>query len=77
MDQVEGFQGILDKVKEQPEFLKELISSQSPETLPMPIENLTEFQKLVVLRCFRLDKMIPAVMLFVEKSMGTRFTDPP
>lgn len=31
----------------------------------------------MILRCFRLDKMVPAVMSFVESSMGAKFIDPP
>jgi dynein heavy chain len=31
----------------------------------------------MLLRCFRLDKMIPAVMIFVDHLLGKDFTDPP
>jgi dynein heavy chain, axonemal len=45
--------------------------------MAIPIPDLNHFQQLALLRCFRLDKMIPSVMLFVEKNLGQRFTDPP
>jgi dynein heavy chain, axonemal len=31
----------------------------------------------MVLRTIRLDKMVPAVMEFVKKEMGSEFIDPP
>jgi len=31
----------------------------------------------MMLRCLRLDKMVPAVMNFVENNMGAKFIDPP
>lgn len=45
--------------------------------MDIPIEGLNDYQKLVLLRVFRLDKMIPGVMIFVEKQLGQKFTDPP
>ena len=77
MNEVEGFQGLLEKVEQTANFWKEVISSQEPENLEIPIEGLDELQKLALLRCFRLDKIIPAVMIFVEKNLGHKFIEPP
>ncbi|XP_018409373.1 PREDICTED: dynein heavy chain 3, axonemal-like [Nanorana parkeri] len=54
-------------------------SSQPNEMeLPNPWEDLlTDFQKLLVLRCVRPDKIISAVQQFVTNKMGPAFIDPP
>lgn len=31
----------------------------------------------MILRCLRIDKMVPAVMIFVENQLGKKFIDPP
>ncbi|KAM9311612.1 dynein axonemal heavy chain 3-like [Gastrophryne carolinensis] len=46
--------------------------------LPDPWEDvLTAFQKLLVLRCIRPDKIIPAIQQFVTEKMGPAYIDPP
>ncbi|KAK2581073.1 hypothetical protein KPH14_006115 [Odynerus spinipes] len=52
----------------------------NPETasIPEPWEsNLTAFQKLIVIRMIRPDKIIIAIMQFVEDGMGSKFVTPP
>lgn len=45
--------------------------------LPPPWQKLTPFQKLIVLRCIRPDKVIPAVANFVKEKLGHKFIEPP
>ncbi|XP_053321162.1 dynein axonemal heavy chain 3-like [Spea bombifrons] len=46
--------------------------------LPDPWEDiLTSFQKLLVIRCIRPDKVIPAVQQYVTDKMGPAYIDPP
>lgn len=48
---------------------KEYYDSSTPETseLPEPWNtNLSQFQKIVILRCFRSDKLIPAIQQYVS-----------
>ena len=46
--------------------------------LPSPWnEKLTDFQKMIVLRCLRLDKVIPLVTDFVKDKLGEKFVQPP
>lgn len=45
--------------------------------LPKPWNGLTQFRKLLILRCFRPDKLVPAIHDFVAENMGLKFTEPP
>ncbi|KAJ1339782.1 hypothetical protein BSLG_005601 [Batrachochytrium salamandrivorans] len=39
--------------------------------------SLGAFQKLIVMRIIRPDKLVPAVMDFVHSTMGKKFVEPP
>ena len=46
--------------------------------LPQPwADRLTSFQKLLVLRVLRPDKMVVALRHFVRSEMGTQYVEPP
>ncbi|KAM9822155.1 dynein axonemal heavy chain 10-like isoform 2-T2 [Syngnathus typhle] len=52
----------------------------APEQAPMPMkygERLTDFQKLLLLRCFRVDRVYRAITDYVTVSMGERYVQPP
>ncbi|KAM9822995.1 dynein axonemal heavy chain 10-like [Syngnathus typhle] len=52
----------------------------APEQAPMPMkysERLTDFQKLLLLRCFRVDRVYRAITDYVTISMGERYVQPP
>ena len=40
-------------------------------------QKLTLFQKLLVLRTFRPDKMVPAIQDFITEALGKKFIEPP
>lgn len=47
----------------------------TPEQAPIPMkyqESLTAFQKLLLLRCFRVDRVYRAVSDYVSLTMGER-----
>lgn len=47
-------------------------------TLPAPWDQkLSDFQKMIVLRCLRPDKVIPLVIEFVKLKLGEKFVEPP
>ncbi|XP_011505655.1 PREDICTED: dynein heavy chain 12, axonemal-like [Ceratosolen solmsi marchali] len=59
---------------------KSFYDSINPEEtkLPKPWEqHLSNFQHLIIMRMIRPDKVIPKVMIFVQKSMDSRFVTPP
>ena len=46
--------------------------------LPAPWhDNLSDFQRMMVVRCLRPDKVVPMVTTFVEEKLGKRFVEPP
>ncbi|GAB1598116.1 dynein heavy chain 3, axonemal-like [Argonauta hians] len=58
---------------------KALYDSPHPHKMkyPEPFEDqLTQLQRLLVLRCLRLDKMIPAIQDFIQERMGQSYIEP-
>ncbi|XP_061673976.1 dynein axonemal heavy chain 10-like [Syngnathoides biaculeatus] len=52
----------------------------APEQSPLPMrydEKLTDFQKLLLLRCFRVDRVYRAITDYVTITMGERYVQPP
>ncbi|KAJ1478477.1 dynein heavy chain and region D6 of dynein motor-domain-containing protein [Baffinella frigidus] len=47
------------------------------ETFPGKWAECTPFVRLLIMRCIRPDKIVPAVMMFVSGEMGQRFVEPP
>ncbi|XP_059164025.1 dynein axonemal heavy chain 7-like isoform X1 [Physella acuta] len=80
LDDMENFKDIRKKLMTQKEQWKVLYDSLEPhhETLPGDWnQKLGSFQRLLVLRCFRPDKVIPAVQEFVTEKIGKHFIEPP
>ncbi|CAG9128697.1 unnamed protein product [Plutella xylostella] len=60
-------------------FFKTYYDSWVPQRLPFPkaIESrLDAFQKLIILKCLRADKVIPAMQDYVVQQLGARFVEP-
>ncbi|XP_025160705.1 dynein beta chain, ciliary-like [Harpegnathos saltator] len=54
---------------------KKFVESETPEREKFPQEwkNKTAFQRLCIMRCVRLDRMVYAVRCFVEEKLGEKF----
>lgn len=61
-------------------FLFQWYDHDTPESQPFPMkyeENLVGFQRLVLLRCFRVDRIYRAITEYVTKCMGEKYVTPP
>jgi len=58
---------------------RKLYDSPTPENVryPSPFDVLQGMDKMVVLRCFRPDKMVPAVQDFIVNNLGQSYIEPP
>lgn len=59
---------------------KEWYDFDDCENRPLPLgyeEKLTTFQKICLLKCFRVDRIMRAVTKFITKTLGERFVKPP
>ena len=58
---------------------KKLYDSQMPHEhqYPEPWTKITGLDKLVILRCFRPDKMVPAVQEYIIQNLGQTYVEPP
>ena len=57
-----------------------LCASESPDSVQFPLEwreRLTQFQKLLVFRCLRPDKLLSATKTFISTEMGSKYVHPP
>lgn len=75
-----AFKGFSKHVRDNIKEWKEYYDTTYPHMAPIPQpyqKKLTLFQTLIVLRCFRPDKLVPAVQNFVMESLGKEFVEPP
>ncbi|VDO05387.1 unnamed protein product [Rodentolepis nana] len=74
-----GLNGFMQSIRKDPKKWKAVYESQNPHTeiLPNPFENTTDMIRLVIVRCLRLDRVIPAVQNFIVSHIGRQFLEPP
>ncbi|XP_018345947.1 PREDICTED: dynein heavy chain 7, axonemal-like [Trachymyrmex septentrionalis] len=79
LDTIKGFEGIKDAFSNAVDNWKKVFDSKEPqkETFPAPYDKLNLFERLLILRCIRPDKIIPAVQLLVEEQMGPQYVEAP
>lgn len=59
---------------------KSYYDSPSPEKEPLAgkwNDNLKSFRKMMILRCLRPDKLVPAISNYITEEFGEKFTQPP
>jgi dynein heavy chain, axonemal len=76
LDQAHGFKKDFETYKDQ---WQEVFQSSEPFNMLFPGKwnDCASFTRLMIMRCIRPDKLVPAIMLFVAKEMGQKFIEPP
>ncbi|XP_072367150.1 dynein axonemal heavy chain 10 isoform X2 [Scyliorhinus torazame] len=76
----ERFGTLPDDLQMHPAEWQEWYDLDAPEQIGFPLQyktSLDNFQKLLLLRCFRVDRVYRAVMDFITVTMGEKFVQPP
>eukprot|EP00117_Sycon_ciliatum_P025270 scpid3533/ scgid21010/ Dynein heavy chain 7, axonemal; Axonemal beta dynein heavy chain 7; Ciliary dynein heavy chain 7; Dynein heavy chain-like protein 2; hDHC2 len=79
LNDISGYDGLRDSMGKQNAQWKAVYDSSEPHscTLPKPWCDLTTFQKLLILRALRPDKVVPGIQDFVTEKFGKKFIEPP
>ncbi|CEM36965.1 unnamed protein product, partial [Vitrella brassicaformis CCMP3155] len=79
LEAMSGFSGVASNFSLEEGNWRRLYDSHAPygEAFPDSCALLDGFQKLLVVRCIRPDKLIPAIMEFVGDNMSEEFVTPP
>ncbi|XP_072525468.1 dynein axonemal heavy chain 12 isoform X2 [Salminus brasiliensis] len=75
-----GLQGLRQSFTKTPESFLPIYDSQEPYNTPLPkpwCEKLSDFQKMIIYRCLRPDKIEPAITNYVADKLGKKFVEPP
>uniref|UniRef100_A0A287AF97 Dynein axonemal heavy chain 10 n=1 Tax=Sus scrofa TaxID=9823 RepID=A0A287AF97_PIG len=76
----DSFGSLPDDVEKHVTVWQEWYDLDSLEQFPFPLgydDNITPFQKLLILRCFRVDRVYRAVTDYVTVTMGEKYVQPP
>lgn len=70
---------LVESVEQHGTAWQEYYDSEAPEELPVPFfqGKINSFEKLLVLRCLRMDRVTLAVQRFVSDYMGDKYITPP
>ncbi|XP_053509735.1 dynein axonemal heavy chain 10 isoform X2 [Ictalurus furcatus] len=74
------FGSLIGDMEKIPTEWKDWYDLDAPEQAPFPMkyaESLTAFQKLLLLRCFRVDRVYRAVSDYITITMGEAYVQPP
>jgi dynein heavy chain len=80
LDGLKAFQGIREVVVKNLDGWRVIYDTNDAHTVPLPDgwqEKLNTFQRMLVLRCIRPDKIALAVGNFITEKMGQKFVTPP
>ncbi|XP_068620866.1 dynein axonemal heavy chain 7 [Battus philenor] len=80
LNEFEKFKGILGHFTSHVSDWEAFCDTPDPHNQPLPEPwntNLDEFEKLMVLRCMRMDMMVPGVQNYIEAQLGKPFIEPP
>ncbi|ELU10552.1 hypothetical protein CAPTEDRAFT_221643 [Capitella teleta] len=73
------FSSLLDDIEKNEKMWREWFDLDAPEsaTYPLKYDKVTDFQRLMLLRCFRIDRIYRAITEYVTKIMGEKYVTPP
>ncbi|EFO63728.1 Dynein heavy chain [Giardia lamblia P15] len=81
LDKMPAFNNLLPSIEQRlKDWYTNYYVHDTPEKAPLIGEwdtQLNELQKMLVLRCFRPDRLINAIYTFVANSIGAQYTNPP
>ncbi|XP_076842922.1 dynein axonemal heavy chain 3 [Brachyhypopomus gauderio] len=74
-----GLDGLFEHVRDNIPQWKQIYDSSRPHEEPLPGQwrHLLGMERMVVLRCLRPDKLVPAVQEFIVQNMGRSYIEPP
>jgi dynein heavy chain len=80
LSKLPAFKGLLETFDNHVEEFHNMYESQNPQEMAIPggwEAKLNRFQKMIIIRCIRPDKVIPCVFNFVKDNLGDKYIDPP
>jgi len=79
-----AYDGFHEKFAQELDIWKQVYDDNYPmrimkneDTRPKMLQGCEEFQDLMVLRCIRPDRVVPATLEFISAQMGEKFVNPP
>ncbi|KPA74810.1 putative dynein heavy chain [Leptomonas pyrrhocoris] len=77
--QLDGFAHVTELVQQHAMFFMDFYESSNPLELELPgvLNDMSSIEKLVVVRCLRMDKVVPAIRNYVSETLGEYFVEPP
>lgn len=76
-----AFDGLSRQFSEDPSAFKAFFDHSEPynnwDLLPDSVQLMTPFQKMLVLRVIRLDKLVPTISQYVANDLGSKYIEPP
>ncbi|KAL7295702.1 hypothetical protein TKK_0011053 [Trichogramma kaykai] len=76
----EKFENLPEELESAGDQWKEWYNLDVPESVPFPCNysaKLTAFESLMLIRCFRIDRVYRAVTIYISATMGEEFITPP
>ncbi|KAG7472883.1 hypothetical protein MATL_G00114010 [Megalops atlanticus] len=75
-----GLQGLREYFSQNPDGFHLIYDSKEPYNVRLPghwADKLNDLQKMIVFRCLRPDKIVPAITNYVTENLGKIFVEPP
>ena len=74
-----GLAGVDEMLEKRPDDFRALFNSQSPkeDIISLFGDKINALEVLILLRCLRPDKVVPALQDFIAEKIGNQFIEPP